>query len=238
MIRVSHLSKVFFHNLRRTQVLFDVSLEVKKGTSFGIIGLNGAGKTTLMKHLLGFLFPTSGTVTLWDQSPSSLAVKKRIGYMPEHITLYRHLTAYEFLSFCAGIFHISPLEQKTLLPRLFDRVGLTGKEHQQIRTYSKGMQQRLGIAQALINDPDLLFFDETMSGLDPLGRELMRSLLLEERGKGKTIFFNSHILSDIEVLCDEVGIMHRGHLIDHFSVPAIGKTGKTLEQYFIDRISV
>lgn len=191
------------------------SLKVYQGETFGLLGPNGAGKTTLFKLLLGIIRPTAGKGILLGQPIGDRSVKQRIGYLPENTYLYDYLTGWEFLQLAAGIFQIPASLQRQRIPQLLDLVGLSkiDARKKQMRRYSKGMLQRVGMAQALINDPDLVFLDEPMSGLDPVGRYQMREIILTLKQQGKTIFFNSHILSDVEKICDRVAILAKGELV-------------------------
>ncbi len=191
------------------------SLKVYQGETFGLLGPNGAGKTTLFKLLLGIIRPTAGKGILLGKSIGDRSVKQRIGYLPENPYLYDYLTGWEFLQLAGGIFQIPSSLQRQRIPQLLDLVGLSKMDarKKQMRRYSKGMLQRVGMAQALINDPDLVFLDEPMSGLDPVGRYQMREIILTLKEQGKTIFFNSHILSDVEKICDRVAILAQGELV-------------------------
>jgi ABC-2 type transport system ATP-binding protein len=195
--------------------LQDCSLQVYRGETFGLLGPNGAGKTTLLKILLGIVRPTSGRAMVLGQPIGDRPTKQRIGYLPETASLYDYLTGWELLSFVAGLFGIPRSVQKQRIPELLDLVGMaqSAAKRKQLRHYSKGMVQRIGLAQALINDPELVFLDEPMSGLDPLGRYQIREIILALKEKGKTIFFNSHILSDVEQICDRVAILAQGNLL-------------------------
>ncbi|MCG9893188.1 MAG: ABC transporter ATP-binding protein [Thermosynechococcaceae cyanobacterium MS004] len=191
------------------------SLSVYPGQTFGLLGPNGAGKTTLLKTLLGIIRPTAGRGFVLGESLGDRSVKQRIGYLPENPYFYDYLTGWEFLEFTAGLFQLSDAVKRRRIPELLDLVGLDrgAAQKKQMRRYSKGMLQRVGMAQALINDPDLIFLDEPMSGLDPLGRFQMREIILSLKAQGKTLFFNSHVLSDVELICDRVAILAQGELI-------------------------
>lgn len=195
--------------------LKNCSLEVHEGETFGLLGPNGAGKTTLLKTLLGIVNATSGRAKLLGEPIGDRAIKQRIGYLPENPYFYDYLTAKEFLHYMGGIFQIPNSVCQKRIKELLDLVGLDQKTAQkkQLRQYSKGMLQRVGMAQALINDPELIFLDEPMSGLDPLGRYQVREIILALKSQGKTIFFNSHVLSDVEQICDRIAILARGELI-------------------------
>ncbi len=191
------------------------TLSVYAGQTFGLLGPNGAGKTTLLKTLLGIIRPTAGRGFILGQPLGDRSIKQRIGYLPENPYFYDYLTGWEFLDFTAGLFQLPASVKRKRIPELLDLVGLaqSAAKKKQMRRYSKGMLQRVGMAQALINNPDVIFLDEPMSGLDPLGRYQMREIILSLKAQGKTIFFNSHVLSDVEVICDRVAILAQGDLI-------------------------
>ena len=190
-------------------------LQVRSGETFGLLGPNGAGKTTLLKLLLGIAKPTAGRGFLFGKPLGDRSVKQRVGYLPENPYFYDYLTGWEYLQFAAGLFQIPPKVQKRRIPELLDLVGLdrAAAQKKRMRKYSKGMLQRVGMAQALINDPELVFLDEPMSGLDPLGRFQIREIILSLKEQGKTVFFNSHVLSDVEVICDRVAILAQGEVL-------------------------
>jgi ABC-2 type transport system ATP-binding protein len=221
------------------------TLTVHEGETFGLLGPNGAGKTTLLKTLLGIIRPTAGRGSLLGHPLGDRAVKERVGYLPENAYYYDYLTGWEFLEFAAGLFHLPRSVRRQRIPQLLDMVGLaqSAARKKQMRRYSKGMMQRVGMAQALINDPDIVFLDEPMSGLDPLGRYQIREIIINLKKQGKTIFFNSHILSDVEAICDRVAILAQGDLIcqgsieqllgssDTYQVKGIGGTPEDLGHY-------
>jgi ABC-2 type transport system ATP-binding protein len=218
VIQTQNLSKTYrtgFWLAQKIRSLIAVDLDVYQGETFGLLGQNGAGKTTLLKTLLGIVRPTQGKATLLGKPLGDRNVKKRIGYLPENPYFYDYLTGWEILEFTGGLFEIPHSVQKARIPELLELVGLSMRDakKKQLRRYSKGMLQRIGLAQALINDPELVFLDEPMSGLDPLGRYQMRETILSLKRQGKTIFFNSHILSDVEKVCDRVAILDKGELI-------------------------
>ncbi len=218
VVQTTGLRKVYrtgFWLNQKIVSLKDCSLQVHQGETFGLLGQNGAGKTTLLKTLLGIIRPTAGRGTLLGKPLGDRSVKHRVGYLPENAYFYDFLTAWEFLKYAAGLFQIPPDVQRRRIPELLDLVGLaqSSARKKQLRQYSKGMLQRVGMAQALINDPQVVFLDEPMSGLDPLGRYQMREIILSLKSQGKTIFFNSHVLSDVEKICDRVAILARGELL-------------------------
>jgi ABC-2 type transport system ATP-binding protein len=204
--------RVGFWRKRPKRALDGLTLRVEEGEIFGLLGPNGAGKTTTLKLLFRLVFPTSGTARILGKELDDLAVHARIGYLPENPCFYDHLTSEEFLSYAAELFGLSAAERRGRVSSLLERVGLTESRDVPLRKFSKGMVQRLGIAQALVNDPEIIFLDEPMSGLDPLGRREVRDLMLELKAEKKTVFFSTHILSDAETLCDRVAILNRGRL--------------------------
>ena len=200
---------------QKVKSLANCSLSIKRGETFGLLGPNGAGKTTLLKTLLGITRPTTGRAVILGKPIGDRAVKQKLGYLPENAYLYDFLTAWEFLEFIAGLFQIPRSMQRQRITKLLDLVGLANSTacKKKLRQYSKGMLQRVGMAQALINDPEIVFLDEPMSGLDPMGRYRMREIVLSLKQQGKTIFFNSHVLSDIEQICDRIAFLALGELI-------------------------
>ncbi len=216
ILRLEHVTKVFEVGVRRRRVraVDDLTLSVNAGEVFGFVGPNGAGKTTTIKMLMGLIFPTSGRAFVFDAPIPSQAAKARIGYLPEHPAWYDFLTGREALEFFARLSNVPRAARRRRCDELLELVGLAAAADRQLRKYSKGMQQRLGIAQALVSDPDLVVLDEPMSGLDPVGRKEMRDLVLELKRRGKTVFFSTHILPDVETLCDRVGVIIGGKLRD------------------------
>jgi len=202
----------FWRN-RTYRALDRLTLAVDSGEVFGFLGPNGAGKTTTLKLLMQLVFPTSGRAEILGRPLGDLAVKQRIGYLPENPYFYDYLTAEELLTYFAALFGYSRGECRARATRLLDEVGIGAERRLQLRKFSKGMLQRVGIAQALINDPELVIFDEPMSGLDPLGRRDVRALILKLRDRGCTVFFSSHVLSDAEALCNRVAILANGRLV-------------------------
>jgi ABC-2 type transport system ATP-binding protein len=214
-IRIEELTKdyaVGFWRKRPYRALDRLSLQVEPGEVFGFLGPNGAGKTTTLKLLMQLIFPTAGRAEILGRPVGDVAARQRIGYLPENPSFYDYLTAEELLTYFAQLFGFGASERKARVVNLLDRVGIGSERRLQLRKFSKGMVQRVGIAQALINDPEVIFLDEPMSGLDPLGRRDIRGLILELRDQGRTIFFSSHILSDAEALCSRVAIVAGGRL--------------------------
>lgn len=236
-VEVSELSKIFPAQLGtpRKVGLEAVSLSVYPGETFGLLGPNGAGKTTLQKIVLGLLRPTSGSVTVLGATPDQTAVRERIGYLPENPYFYTYLTGREFLHFCGGLFQIPKAQLTPRVNDLLERLSMTQAADTQLRKYSKGMLQRIGVAQALVNDPELVFLDEPMSGLDPLGRKQLRDLILDLKQAGKTIFFNTHILSDVELICDRIGILAGGKLVAYGAVADLTRDC-SLEDLFVQAV--
>jgi ABC-2 type transport system ATP-binding protein len=216
ILRTEGLTKIFEVGVRRRRVaaVDDLTLAVEEGEIFGFVGPNGAGKTTTIKMLMGLIFPTSGKAFVFDAPIPSEASKARIGYLPEHPAWYEFLTGAEAMDFFAKLAGVPRRERRRRRDELLDLVGLSDAADRQIRKYSKGMQQRLGIAQALVADPAFVVLDEPMSGLDPIGRKEVRDLILELKRRGKTVFFSTHILPDVEALCDRVGVIIGGRLRD------------------------
>jgi ABC-2 type transport system ATP-binding protein len=216
VVEIENLTKdyeVGFWRKRKVRSLDGLTLSVEGGEIFGFLGANGAGKTTTMKLLMRLIYPTAGRARILGRDINDVSMHARIGYLPENPYFYDYLTARELLSYFAELFGYGSRERKRLAAELLARVRLDEKSwDKQLRKYSKGMLQRVGLAQALVNDPEIVFLDEPMSGLDPIGRREVRDLIASLRAEGKTVFMCSHILSDIEVLCDRVAILNRGRL--------------------------
>jgi ABC-2 type transport system ATP-binding protein len=214
-IRIEDLTKdyaVGFWRKRPYRALDHVSLSIESGEVFGFLGPNGAGKSTTLKLLMQLIFPTSGRAEILGRPVGDISVKQRIGYLPENPSFYDYLTAEELLNYFGQLFGLPAADRRQRVSGLLDKVGLGAERRLQLRKFSKGMLQRVGIAQALLNDPEVVFLDEPMSGLDPLGRRDVRALILELRDQGRTVFFSSHILSDAESLCSRVAIVAGGRL--------------------------
>ena len=218
VIEIENLTKdyeVGFLRKRKVRALDDLSLSVEGGEIFGFLGANGAGKTTTLKLLMRLIYPTTGRARILGRDINDVQMHARIGYLPENPYFYDYLTARELLEYFAELFGYGKAERRKRAADLLERVRLDEKSwDKQLRKFSKGMLQRVGLAQAIVNDPEIIFLDEPMSGLDPVGRREVRDLIANLRARGKTIFMCSHILSDIEVLCDRVAIMRRGQLAE------------------------
>lgn len=199
--------------LKKKKILKGISLEVEEGEIFGYLGPNGAGKTTTLKCILGIIFPERGKIELFNQPHLSLQAKERIGFLPENPYFYEHLRASEFLDFYGELFSIKKSKREKKINELLNLVGLEKWADLPLRKFSRGMLQRIGIAQALINDPALILLDEPLGGLDPLGRKEIRDIIAGLKRKGKTVFLSSHILQDIEMICDRVAIIVNGEII-------------------------
>jgi ABC-2 type transport system ATP-binding protein len=214
-IRAEELTKDYaigFWRKRPYRALDRLSVTIETGEVFGFLGPNGAGKTTTLKLLMQLVYPTAGRAEILGHPVGHVATRQRIGYLPENPYFYDYLTAEELLSYFAQLFGYAAADRARRVSTLLDRVGIGAERRLQLRKFSKGMVQRVGIAQALINDPEVIFLDEPMSGLDPLGRRDVRSLILELREQGRTVFFSSHILADAQALCSRVAVVAGGRL--------------------------
>ena len=214
-IETKGLTKIYSSSFgkKKIQALFDLTLDVSEGSIFGLLGPNGAGKTTLIKLLLSITFPTTGTAKILQEDISNYLVKKRIGYLPENHKYPPYLKGGEVLRFYGRLSGLDGSSLDKKIDELLELVKLSQWEKLKVKTYSKGMMQRLGLAQALINDPDLIFLDEPTDGVDPIGRKEIRDILLELKSRSKTIFLNSHLLSEVELISDRVGILNKGKLL-------------------------
>ncbi|MEN3340334.1 MAG: type transport system ATP-binding protein [Acidobacteriota bacterium] len=203
---------VGFWRRRPYRALDDLTLDIETGEVFGFLGPNGAGKTTTLKLLMQLIYPTAGRAEILGRPVGDVGMRTRIGYLPENPYFYDYLTAEELLHYFGRLFGYAAADRRTRVNALLDRVGIGAERRLQLRKFSKGMLQRVGIAQALLNDPEVIFLDEPMSGLDPLGRREVRALILELRDQGRTVFFSSHILADAEALCGRVAVVAAGRL--------------------------
>jgi ABC-2 type transport system ATP-binding protein len=214
VLEVGGLRKTFHIGFfrKRVEAVRGTSFRVTKGEIFGLLGPNGAGKTTTIKAILRLIFPTEGEIRLFGRSADDREAAMRVGYMPENPYVYQYLKPLEFLDLCGRLVGIPKADRLMRSEDMIDKVGLRHAVDRPIGKFSKGMMQRIGLAQALLHDPELLVLDEPMSGLDPIGRKEVRDLLVEQRERGKTLLFTSHILSDVELLCDRVVIMQQGEI--------------------------
>ena len=214
IIETRNLTKVYrdFWGRPKVQALKALDLQVYRGEIFGLLGPNGSGKTTTIKLLLGLLFPTEGEAFLFGEPAVNVAKNEKIGYLPEESYLYKFLNAEETLHFYGRLFKISAAERRRRVDQLIDEVGLGHAKHRQLREYSKGMQRRIGLAQALINDPELILLDEPTSGLDPIGTAEIKEKIRELKRQGKTVVLSGHLLADMQDICDRIAILHRGEL--------------------------
>ncbi len=220
VIEARGLSKVYtdFWGRPRHTALQPLTLDVQRGEIFGFIGPNGSGKTTTMKILLGLLFPSAGEARVLGQKPTDVATKARIGFLPEESYLYRFLNADETLDFYGRLFHLDRETRRKRIDELLERFHMGHARKRQIREYSKGMVRRISFAQALINDPEVVFLDEPTSGLDPISSRDMKDLILDLKKRGKTVFLSSHLLADVQAICDRIGIIHDGVLKEYGAV--------------------
>lgn len=234
VIETRGLTKVYrdFWGRQKVRALKALDLEIYRGEVFGLLGPNGSGKTTTMKLLLGLLFPTSGEVFIFDRPASDVAKNERIGFLPEESYLYRFLNAEETLDFYGRLFNIPRTVRRQRVADLIDMVELTWAKRRSLKEYSKGMARRIGLAQALINDPDLILLDEPTSGLDPIGTRKMKDLILKLRDQGKTIVLCSHLLADVQDVCDRIGILFQGELKE------LGRVENLLAQRDVTEIQV
>jgi ABC-2 type transport system ATP-binding protein len=214
VIETRNLTKVYrdFWGRKKVQALKALDLEVKRGEVFGLLGPNGSGKTTTIKLLLGLLFPTSGQALIFNQDATDVSKNERLGYLPEESYLYRFLNAEETLDFYGRLFNIPRQTRRQRVYELIDMVGLTWARKRQLKEYSKGMVRRIGLAQALINDPELILLDEPTTGLDPMGTREMKDLIIDLRDRGKTVVMCSHQLADVQDVCDRIAILYQGEL--------------------------
>lgn len=203
------------------QALRGVSLGVERGEIFGLLGQNGAGKTTMIKILLGITGASAGEARMLDQPAGSAAVRRRVGYLPEDHRFPDYHTGFSLLDFYGALLDVPRSERRKRIPPVLELVGLKGRMHSKVRTYSKGMKQRLGVAQAIFHDPEIIFLDEPTDGVDPVGRREIRELMERLKEQGKTIFVNSHLLSEVELVCDRVAILRKGEVVQEGSVEAL-----------------
>ena len=240
IVTVDHLSKIFKVGFwgRRVTAVDELSLDVRRGEIYGFLGPNGAGKTTTIKILMGLIYPSRGTARLFGQPVGDQTAKAKVGFLPESPYFYDYLTSREFLRFYGHLFGLLGATLERRIDELLELVSMTHARDLQLRKFSKGMLQRVGIAQALINDPELVILDEPMSGLDPIGRREVRDLIVRLKESGKTVMFSSHILHDAELLCDRVAMIMKGKLVACGQVSELIDHGTTQEvEMVVDRLS-
>ena len=231
VIETQNLSKVYrdFWGRQKVRALKALDLEVRKGEIFGLLGPNGSGKSTTIKLLLGLLFPTSGRALVFGKDASDVTKNEKIGYLPEESYLYKYLNAEETLDFYGRLFDMPASVRKERAQQLIEQVGLSKAKHRQLREYSKGMTRRIGLAQALINDPELILLDEPTSGLDPIGTREMKDMIIQLRSQGKTVVVCSHLLADVQDVCDRIAILYQGELKELGRVDALLEVGDETE---------
>ncbi len=231
IVATRNLTKIYrdFWGRRKKTALRSLNLEIQRGEIFGLLGPNGSGKTTTIKLLLGLLFPTEGQAVVFDSPATDVAKNERIGYLPEESYLYRFLNAEETLDFYGRLFKIDPEVRKKRAAELIEKVGLNADKRRILKEYSKGMRQRIGLAQALINDPEFIILDEPTSGLDPIGTRWMKDLIVELRDQGKTILMCSHRLEDVQDVCDRIAILYNGELQELGSVSTLLQDAQRVE---------
>lgn len=234
VVQAEKLAKVFRDFWRRPKVtaVQDISFSIRRGEVFGLLGPNGSGKSTTIKMMLGLLHPSRGSLRVLGRSPRDVRVKARIGYLPEESFLYPHLTSEETLDFFGRLFDLNARERRQRIGQLLDMIGLSHARRRLVGEFSKGMARRIGLAQALINDPDLVILDEPTSGLDPLGCRQIKDLILTLARRGKTILLSSHLLADVEDVCDRIAILYNGR------IRAMGPIGELLEERSRHRVTL
>jgi len=237
MLKTKNLTKKFWRQNKEFIAVNNLSIEVKKGEVFGFIGLNGAGKTTTIKMVTGLLFADEGLVKIKSFDSNSVKTKQLFGFMPEQPQFYHHLSAEEILRYTAELFEIEEEKITPLVKTLIKKVGLAGNEKTQVKDFSKGMRQRLGFAVALVNNPELLILDEPLDGLDPIGRAEFKKLIKEQKSKGKTVFLSSHILADINEICDRIAVIDKGRLLFLGKPKELTKSKETLEDAFVKLVT-
>jgi ABC-2 type transport system ATP-binding protein len=229
-LSISHLEK----KVGKAHLLHDISLTIEKGEVFWFLGPNGAGKTTTMKCILGIMRPTTWEVKILGWNIDDVKIREKIGFMPENTYLYKYLTGDEFLDFNARFYGLSGELLQKRKDEVLEKVGLTHARGKRLHTYSKWMLQRIGLAQAILHDPELIFLDEPMSGLDPVGRKMVKDLMLDLKKKWKTLFFNTHILSDVEAICDRFAIIAKGRIVADMRVRNLEMP---IEDFFMERVT-
>lgn len=237
MLKLQNLTKQFWANGKTFNAVDKLSLRVEKGQVFGFIGLNGAGKTTTIKMIIGLLFPDGGQTKWQGKDSTTIENKKKFGFMPEQPQFYMHLSAIEILNYVGELNGIDLEKTTAVSKKVIKKVGLSGSENIQVKNFSKGMRQRLGFAVTLVNNPELLILDEPLDGLDPIGRAEFKKLILEQKKAGKTIFMSSHILSDINEICDKIAVIDKGEIKFIGTPKELTKNKTSLEDAFVNLIS-
>ena len=232
-IEINNAQKSYPVGLRKRKILHGITLEIQRGEVFGFIGPNGAGKSTLINLLMGFTRLDSGMIHIHGLFPQDPAARQFIGYLPEGPRFYENLKAGELLRFGWKAAGMQQGGREATIDALLERLEILHVKNRPISTYSKGMKQRLGLAMALVHNPDTLVLDEPMSGLDPMGRNLLKNIILDLKQQGKTIFFSSHILNDVETLCDRIGVIHQGRVLYNGSTDTFGKKDESIEDAFV-----
>jgi ABC-2 type transport system ATP-binding protein len=236
-IEIHSLSVVFPSRKKAVTALDNLDLNVPSGRVFGFLGPNGAGKTTTMHVLLGFISATKGEARIFNTDVNKSIARQRIGYLPEHPDTYRFLTGRELLVMAGRLFLMGGKQLSDRIDEILSLVNMTDVSERKISTYSRGMMQRICLAQALINDPDLVILDEPTGGLDPIGRMDVRKIISDLRNRGKTVFFSSHELSEVELVCDHLAILSKGRLIVQGPTAKVVPAGESLEKFFMKTIS-
>ena len=236
-ILFDHITKSFKYGFKRQTVLEDLSFEINQGEIFGFLGPNGAGKSTSINIALDFIRPDKGNVFIKGEPSTDSKSRRHIGYMPEHPHFYEQLTPRELLEFGGMTSGMTRKDLNEQTEVLLDKLELLPFIDRPVRTFSKGMKQRVGLALAMIHDSEILVLDEPMSGLDPFGRGLVSRLILESKERGKTVFFSTHILNDVEILCDRIGVLHKGELLYLGDIKGFQKNFSTLEEAFVEEIT-
>lgn len=235
-ISLHTVEKSFPFGLTRRKVLHGITLAVRTGEVFGFIGPNGAGKSTLINTIMGFIRPDAGEVNIHGLPPGAPESRRHLGYLPEGPRFYEKLTAAELLMFGGRASGMAKKDARQAIDPLLDKLEILHVKNRPISTYSKGMKQRIGLALAMIHDPATLILDEPMSGLDPIGRNLLKNIILDLKAQGKTIFFSTHILNDVEVLCDRIGLIHKGNILYSGDIQEFNDGAIDFEKCFVERI--
>jgi len=243
VVKTENLGKIYVSYqgfLRRKKVLAlkNFNLEIKRGEIFGLLGLNAAGKTTVLKILLGFIKPSWGQFEVLGKRKIDTDIKRKLGYLPEEPKLYDFFSAKDFLVFCGKLFDLSKSDILQRTSSLLELVQISHASKRKIKEFSKGMIQRLAIVSALINEPEILFLDEPLSGLDPVGRKIIKEVLLDFKKREGTVLFSSHILAEVEEICDRVGILHQGELLCVRKIKSVLSDFPSLENFFLKQIGV